>query len=323
MKNLPGYLAALFCAGVLPTLAIAAEKQAAEVKKGLRVLATADDDRTPKEPATFLGVETSPVSRTLTEQLGLAPDMGLVVNAVVPDSPASTVLKPHDILLKLDDQKLIEVRQLSVLIRGHQEGDEVTLTYMRGGKETTGKVKLVKRDVPRLSLFTLPLPGGEGDRTFEYSRIPAPPREEMERILPLIDMGREMKARVMHASPAGEAGGVTIINTPNSNFVFNDAAGSLEMKVTDGKKQVTAKDAKGVVIFSGPYNTDAERSAAPAEVRARLERIESMDRFRFKIDSDFRPGSADVIVPVGRRIQFDLPATQPMRRIPAPITPFL
>ncbi len=55
---------------------------------------------------------------------------------VVPDSPAAATLKKNDVLTKLDDQLLIEQRQLSVLIRNHKDGDEVTLTYIRGGKES-------------------------------------------------------------------------------------------------------------------------------------------------------------------------------------------
>ncbi|MCX6953383.1 MAG: PDZ domain-containing protein, partial [Verrucomicrobia bacterium] len=98
------------------------------------------------ESVTFLGVEAGPVSATLVAQLGLAEGNGLVVNQVLPNSPATGVLKPHDILLKLDDQILIEQRQLAVLVRGHKEGDEVTLTYLRGGKQATAKVKLAKHD---------------------------------------------------------------------------------------------------------------------------------------------------------------------------------
>ena len=90
-----------------------------EEKKELRVI-TSPDHRTvirriagsgEKENVTFLGVETSPVSGTLTSQLGLPEGSGLVVSRVMPDSPAAGSLKEHDILLKLDDQLLIEQRQ--------------------------------------------------------------------------------------------------------------------------------------------------------------------------------------------------------------------
>src|SRR5829696_9143182 len=60
-----------------------------------------------KEVVTFLGVETAPVSETLGSQLGLPKESGLVVIHVVPESPAASALKQHDVLVKLDDQLLV------------------------------------------------------------------------------------------------------------------------------------------------------------------------------------------------------------------------
>jgi hypothetical protein len=290
-----------------------------EVKTELRVIAGPGDDH-PKGPLTFLGVETAPTSRTLTDQLGLEADTGLVVNSVVPDSPAAAVLKPHDILVKLDDQKLIESQQLMVLVRGHKDGDEVTLTYIRGGKEATAKVKLAKRNVSDLRLHLRHLGLGEDGlrRLDENSDLS---REEMDRILPLINMGREMHTQVIHAGP-GDADGqqVTTVNTANSNLVLTDDAGTLEVKVVEGKKNVVAKNAKGEVLFSGPYNTEAERKAAPPEVRQRLDKLERMEGVRFKADADFLPGESDMVVPSPHRIIYRQPPV-PARRSapPAPL----
>src|SRR5882724_3254595 len=103
----------------------------------------------PSEKVSFLGITTMPVSPTLTEQLGLPKGIGLVVTGVVPESPAAGVLKSHDILTKLNDQLLIETHQLAVLVRSFKENEEVTLTYVRAGKEATAKVKLTQRDVPK------------------------------------------------------------------------------------------------------------------------------------------------------------------------------
>ena len=101
-----------------------------------------DDDRMEKEKVTYLGVETAPVPRTVSTQLGLARDTGLVVTNVLEKSPAADVLKEDDILTKLDDQILVDTHQLGVLVRARKEGDEVKLTLLRGGKETTVKAKL-------------------------------------------------------------------------------------------------------------------------------------------------------------------------------------
>src|SRR5213075_1492155 len=123
-----------------------------ENKSQLRVLSAPDrdhrffaqrvGDKLEKENVAFLGVEAAPAPAALASQLGLARGTGLVIGHVAAKSPADGVLQQHDVLLKLDDQILIEPHQLSVLIRQHKEGDEVTLTYMRAGKQTTAKVKL-------------------------------------------------------------------------------------------------------------------------------------------------------------------------------------
>jgi hypothetical protein len=105
-----------------------------------------------KEKVAFLGVSTGPVAPALASQLGLTPGAGLVVNQIVPASPSAGVLQVHDVLVKLDDQLLIEAKQLAVLVRSRKEGDEFALTYLRGGKQATAKVKLALHEVPKLAM---------------------------------------------------------------------------------------------------------------------------------------------------------------------------
>src|SRR5581483_7118906 len=175
-------------------------------KKDLRVLAPAGHTRTfmrevAKETVAFLGVQTQPISRTVSAQLGLN-GQGLTVEHVVPDTPAAAVLQDDDILLKLDDQILIARTQLEVLVRMHKEGDEVTLTYLRGGKQATAKVKLAKHDVPKMSAVLKAFPsiafsGSGGDLAQAFASAtgkfelaaPRPPeadREDVDRELSLI-----------------------------------------------------------------------------------------------------------------------------------------
>jgi hypothetical protein len=58
----------------------------------------------------------------------------------------------------LDDQILIDVRQLMVLVRNRKEGDEVTFTYLRGGAKATAKVRLLAQDMPKYPYGGMPLP---------------------------------------------------------------------------------------------------------------------------------------------------------------------
>jgi hypothetical protein len=276
------------------------------------------------ESVAFLGVETSPVGPTLAAQLNLPRGAGLVVGNVVPDSPAAAVLKQHDILVKLDDQLLIEPRQFSVLVRNHKEGDEVTLTLVRGGKETTAKVKLGKREMPKFSWTEGGQPfSGQAFAWQDGGLAPAVGRVDMDRMLSLMDGGAVPGLRRLHVSrgedrpgPGDRTISVTV-NTGDSNMVFSDEKGSLELKIDDGKKDLVAKNAKGDVVFSGPVNTPEERKAMPADVRARLEKIESMHDFSFKTDEDFKPGQVKVVRPPGTKIR--LPLRMVPVREPSPV----
>ncbi len=107
-------------------------------------------DQMPKVPVTFLGIETSSVPRVVSEQLGLTKGFGLVVDYVVPDSPAAAAgVQQNDILKLLNDQILTEPDQLSKLIRSYSEGTTITLTVLRKGQEQKLTVKLAKKDVPQ------------------------------------------------------------------------------------------------------------------------------------------------------------------------------
>ncbi len=254
-----------------------------------------DDDAAVEEiPVTYLGVVTTQVGRTLGSQLGLANDMGLVVVQISPDSPAAAVLKQHDVLTKFGDQILIDQRQLSVLVRSKKEGEEVTLTVYRGGKEMTVKAKLSKRDMPKLALNDMEFGPGQGFRflgnddepgTMRMRELPGMGRDDVNDVLRMI--GRErahwFAAPGVHVVKRDGGKGSTILDLAQGNFVFSDDDGAVEVTADDGKRELTVKNKKGDVTFKGPINNDADRKKLPPEVIARLNQIE-------KVDVSFQPG---------------------------------
>jgi serine protease Do len=332
MKHLLSHLIhAGAAAAALATLSLQAaqEKPAPrEEKKELRVISGPDARRRPLGPregekremetVTFLGVETSPVAPTLSMQLGLAPGTGLVIEHVAPESPAAGVLQEHDLLLQLDDQILIEGRQLSVLIRNHKAGDEVALTYMRGGKKTTAKVKLGSHEVPKMAggppmmgpsvrAFAF---GPNGDERREFMRAgPDGPEghADWDRVLSLLQRARPApdgppgtvppgaRIRIDHNGTPGMR--AMSINAGNSNLLFSDEAGTLELTMKDGAKSLVAKDKAGTEIFSGPVTTPEERRALPPGVRERLEKLEGMQDMTFRTDGDFKGGEMRIMRP--------------------------
>ncbi|MEO6244840.1 MAG: PDZ domain-containing protein [Opitutaceae bacterium] len=342
MKTHIYHLGAAFCAATLLPAARAADPKPAPAaeKRELRVLSAPEHDRRvimnfdraqgEKETVAFLGVEASPVSAALSAQLSLQRGTGLAVNHVVAKSPAAGVLKEHDILLKLDDQILIETRQLSVLIRGHKEGDEVTVTYLRAGQKATAAIKLGTQEVPKFSwtaganVRALAGLTGVQDGTFELL-TPGPDgeREHLDRVLSLIGRARGAPDAPPGAIPPpvriqidhGNGPGIRAmsINTGNSNIVFSDDEGALELTMADGVKSLVAKNAKGEPVFSGPVTTPEERKAVPAEVRARLEKLEGMRDVTFRTDGDFKGAETRVVRPRG--IGLPMPAPRPA---PAP-----
>ena len=111
-------------------------------------------EKMPKVPVTFLGVETSSVPPVVCDQLALAKGFGLVVDYVVPDSPAAAAgIQQNDILKMLNDQILTEPDQLSKLVRSYSEGTNITFTVLRKGQEQKISVKLAKKEVPQRRSF--------------------------------------------------------------------------------------------------------------------------------------------------------------------------
>ncbi|AOS45043.1 Serine protease Do-like HtrA [Lacunisphaera limnophila] len=253
------------------------------------------------EKVAYLGVETMPVDPTMAAQLGLPRGTGLVVRRVAEGSPAAGLLQEHDILTKLDDQILVNMPQLSVLVRSHQSGNEVKLTYVRAGKEATATAKLGEREVPKLSSAGAmgapglqffgqngPMGGGHG-MAFSHA-MPAMPMAP-----------GQPGAMAMPAMPANEAGdvmrviggdrmhwfgqprvhvlrrqggmGSTILDLPSGNFVFSDDDGSVEVNASEGKRELTVKDPAGKVTFQGPIGSPEEHAKLPPEVRTRIDAI--------------------------------------------------
>lgn len=115
----------------------------------------------------FIGVITRELEPEVRAQAGLKDGFGLIVVEIMPDGPAKEAgLQQHDVLVKFEDQKLINMEQLQVLVRSQKKGDEVTLTIRRGGVEQQVKVRVGEKKMPLMRQeyrdrgFGFPLPRG-------------------------------------------------------------------------------------------------------------------------------------------------------------------
>lgn len=91
----------------------------------------------------FLGLALGPVDEALASQIGLSPGVGVLVRAVMPDSPAAKAgVQQHDVLHRFNDQLLVNEPQLQTLVHQAGIGAEVKLSLFRKGKDEVVTVKL-------------------------------------------------------------------------------------------------------------------------------------------------------------------------------------
>jgi len=250
---------------------------------------------------TFLGVETSQVPDVVSEQLGMAKGLGLVVEYVVPNSPAASAgIQQNDILKMLNDQILIEPSQLRKLLQTFSEGTDVTLTILRKGQEQKITVKLTKKEMPQRHSL---MPGGNHDMHWDFDETGdvGDQMQELKEQLKeqLGDTQRGIiRGAVIQAHEAARraredarraAREIRILSNDNgtlkatkidlgkAQIVFCDGKGEMKLENVNGKKLLTAKDPQGKLLFSGPVETKEDLDKVPADVRDRYERLKQND----------------------------------------------
>ncbi len=257
-------------------------------------------EKGPKVPMIFLGVETSQVPTVVSEQLGLSKGLGLVVEYVVPDSPAAAAgIQQNDILKMLNDQILIEPSQLRKLLQTFSDGTDVTLTILRKGQEQKVTVKLTKKERPQRHSWA---PGDKHDGHWDFDDT-GDLGEQMQGLKEQLQeqLGAQrgiIRGAVMKAHEAARQARedarraareirilskdngtlkATRIDLGNAQIVFSDDKGEMKLENVDDKKILTAKDPQGKLLFSGPVETKEDRDKIPADVRERYEKLQQND----------------------------------------------
>jgi hypothetical protein len=273
-------------------------------------------EKGPKVPVTYLGVETSQVPDVVSEQLGLAKGLGLVVEYVEPNSPAASAgVQQNDILKMLNDQILIEPSQLRKLLQTFTEGTDVTLTILRKGKEQKVTAKLAKKEVPQRHSM---IPGGNHDWHWDFDET-GDLGEQMQDLKEQLkeqlgDTRGIVRGAVMQAHEAARraredarraareihilsrdngALRATNIDLGNAQIVLSDDKGELRLENVDGKKLLTIKDPQGKLMFSGPAETQEDIDKLPADVRERYEKLQQNDLPEVAPRADDDNGDAD------------------------------
>jgi len=94
----------------------------------------------------LLGIAGTDVSADVAEELGLPAPRGAVIESVQPDTGASSAdLRPGDVIVSVDGQRLATMSELVAEVRRRMPGDEVRLEIFRDGETFTVDVELGER----------------------------------------------------------------------------------------------------------------------------------------------------------------------------------
>ena len=244
------------------------------------------------EKFTFLGVSASTLPERMSEQLNLPSGIHLSVDQVSPESPADLAgLKLYDVLLKLDDQILINSAQLKALVRMKIPGDKVNLEILRKGKPITLFATLSEMDqasIPTNSqIFGMKNKDIFSGEPFSSNidqlmpKLDPSIRDLLKKHgfsqLPIIDtdsFGFDPDSPLHGSSSNSDNVQSFTYSSEQKQITTSDEQGTLDYTLKDNQKHLRATSPEGKILFDGPITTNEEREKLPPELRDRLQKIE-------------------------------------------------
>ncbi|MCX8108849.1 MAG: PDZ domain-containing protein, partial [Verrucomicrobiae bacterium] len=272
-----------------------------------------------RRPSAYLGVQLGSVDAALASQLGLAEDVGALVNMVVEGSPADKAgIKKHDVIEEIDGAKVKGPDDVVKRISERKKGDKIKLGLFRAGKKIELEAELGEKPspfpepkrlrdalksfrqldyrlVPKVRVFTWP---GEGKHEEIVIRLET---DEDEKV------GFSESDRESEPGPHGQRG---IKRGANPSFpdaqpkpptraplhqfkrviVVKTDKDTTTVREENGKRFVTVRDAKDNVVFEGIVDSKKDLGKLPPDVRERLEKIERQIELREEdmLDSQVR-----------------------------------
>jgi serine protease Do len=240
----------------------------------------------------YLGVVAGRVPEMLASHLGLAHGTGIFLQTVMPDSPAAKAgLALHDVITGVDNRPVGSSEDLTERINGYRPGDVIKLDLIREGVPRQIDATLEKRPVElagpelrpleQLKLDGIPKDDAVRGRKMIEGNIDEPMlgfEDNLDMAAPEVDNAmQELPKRMRDAIEARpiqmeQKPGGSRINQGATQRVMGDW-GSIEFKSVDGGKEITARDPQGKIVWTGPWDTEQDKAAAPEEISLRVERL--------------------------------------------------
>jgi membrane-associated protease RseP (regulator of RpoE activity) len=103
-----------------------------------------------------LGVDALEISKEVREILGAPADAGVLVNRVEPKSTALEAgIKPGDVIVEIDGQKVAEVGDIRESLADKEAGDKATVAVIRGKNRQT-LTATIKEKMPSMARIRFP-----------------------------------------------------------------------------------------------------------------------------------------------------------------------
>lgn len=244
---------------------------------------------TKEREVAFLGVVTAEVPDILAEHLKLTDGKGILVRSLMPDGPAAKAgISANDIILSLADQAISTPENLSDAVSEKNPSDVVTVELIHKGDFKTISVTLAKRpdhfasarsQAPsNLNLDHLPKELADRLRGALAGdpRLSADPGAMGDASESMQDTMQNLQQQLQGLM--GQAPGAGKIQMQSdATLRFKDQNGCIEIKSNGATKDVTFHDCGGKILWTGPWNTEQDKAAAPEEYRNRIEALNLTD----------------------------------------------
>lgn len=255
----------------------------------------------------YLGLGASAVPGFLGKHLNLPADSGVMVRSMDPEGPAAKAgFTVDDVITKINGKAVASHREMVDSFLTKKPGETIEIEFIHEGKPGTRSIALGERSVAQAAI-PAPAPGEAKIKVLE-GQLPQlngiggnlPPdiekrvRDAMENALKN-GGANQMRIQIL---PGGN-GGVQIVpgangaNGPQNGLKFGvassvnmmDDQGAVELKTADGGSEVRVTDKAGKEVWSGPWDTDQDKAAAPPDVRKRIERLNIMQPIPGKLQA--------------------------------------
>jgi serine protease Do len=246
---------------VLQASARAALQEAQDQQRGIEVTQEPGDDDTMvllgDDGASWLGVESQEISSEKAKELKLPAERGVLLERIVPDSPAAKGgLKDNDVITEINGQRVEGAAQFRRMIHEIPAGRSVQLTVWRDGHTQTIGVTLGKSE-ERGNMWFKTAP-----RAFSFQL----PKVEMPEVAPMPDMDWGGFGVLAGARPRLGIDAEDLSGQFGAYFGAPDGEGVLVREVNAGSPAEKAGVKSGDVITS----LNGERIRSLGDLREKL-----------------------------------------------------